>query len=313
MERDLDISIIVASYNPDYKKLFYTLNSAIRQENIKFEIIIADDGSNNFMKESIVTYFRERNFSSYLINALPVNKGTVINVYEAIKKAKGKYIKLISPGDFLYTSNVLQQWKDYMIKCDASLSFSNAIYYQNIDNPEILKGRAIPQNVNTNNKILIKKYLICDDLFLGAATLVEKKIFLKYLDILVGKVKYVEDYSYRLMIADGVKVLYFPYPAILYEYGSGISTSQNKRWNELIRKDFNVVNKMLLEKNLSQKIQRKLKNDLISNPRKREIIRYLNLPILLSVLKKKFFPRYSCMEINMKEFKMIKNIGENNE
>ena len=45
MKRKIEISVIVACYNPDWRKLKATLKSIIKQNDICLEIIIADDGS----------------------------------------------------------------------------------------------------------------------------------------------------------------------------------------------------------------------------------------------------------------------------
>ena len=57
MKNKYDVSIIVATYNPDLNKLMSTLLSIIIQKGIKFEIIVTDDGSQkDYFK---VKFFRE--------------------------------------------------------------------------------------------------------------------------------------------------------------------------------------------------------------------------------------------------------------
>lgn len=92
-----DFSVVIATFNPDYNKLFYTINSIIRQHNCEYEIIISDDGSLDFDIDIINKYFEKVGFKKYLILANKKNEGTVKNFIKGIEKATGKYIKLLSP------------------------------------------------------------------------------------------------------------------------------------------------------------------------------------------------------------------------
>lgn len=56
------ITVVVITYNPDYKKLFQTLYSIVIQKNIIFEIIVSDDGTIDFDKKGIEQWFIENNF-----------------------------------------------------------------------------------------------------------------------------------------------------------------------------------------------------------------------------------------------------------
>ena len=46
-----DISVYVLIYRPDYEKLFITLTSVILQKGCRYEIILADDGSEDFRQQ----------------------------------------------------------------------------------------------------------------------------------------------------------------------------------------------------------------------------------------------------------------------
>ena len=50
---------------------------------------------------------------------------------------------------------------------------------------------------------------------------------------------------YRLMLIDGIEILYYPQNAILYEFGVGISTSQNIKWREKLLKDQAEFNRLI--------------------------------------------------------------------
>ena len=49
------------------------------------------------------------------------------------------------------------------------------------------------------------------------------------------------------MMYDGVVGVYYPQSAILYECNCGISTCGDRKWNELVSKDWNETNRMMVE------------------------------------------------------------------
>ena len=51
-----DVSVILATYNSDLKRIFETLYSILIQEKITFDLVIADDGSENNYKKEIEDY-----------------------------------------------------------------------------------------------------------------------------------------------------------------------------------------------------------------------------------------------------------------
>lgn len=50
--REYEVSVVVASYNPQIEKLLFTIKSIVNQKNVDIQIVITDDGSfeNIFMR-----------------------------------------------------------------------------------------------------------------------------------------------------------------------------------------------------------------------------------------------------------------------
>lgn len=92
----------------------------------------------------------------------------------------------------------------------AKLSFGDAVYYyvDECNNVVPISQRAHPQNIDVyirRKKTQIRNnYLLENNIFLGAATLFESALMLKYLEKIVSKVIYAEDNIYRLMIYNGI-------------------------------------------------------------------------------------------------------------
>lgn len=236
-----EVSVVVVTYNSPFEKLENTLQSVIWQENVDFEIIIADDGSKSFDKERVENWFLTNGFKDYKFVLNLVNQGTLKNSISGWSVAEGKYIKQLSPGDMLYDKYTLSKAFRYIEEHELGLAFGLAAAYQteagrielvNINNPRDLKP------YYANNKEWIKhNYLINRDYVNGMAYIARSNLLLKYSKLLEEKVKYAEDCTYILMIADDVSVGFIQNYIIWYEYGSGISTSQNQIWSQRIGSD----------------------------------------------------------------------------
>lgn len=239
---DLEISVIVATYNPDYNKLFQTLQSIIVQKNSTFEIIITDDGSKEFNVEKVNNWMKKNKFNDYKIIKNDINRGTTYNVNSAMKIARGKLVKLISPGDFLYDETVLEKIYKYMNENNYDIVFGKAIYYSINSAKEItLYNKCNPLDLKPyldDNFYKIKKAnLFYKDLILGSAFVCNTKLFATYLNRIVNIVKINEDLSYLLMLLDGISIKYWNNYIIWYEYGSGVSTSSNEKFNKMLYND----------------------------------------------------------------------------
>lgn len=237
----IDVSVVVVTYNPPIDKLIHTLKSIVCQKGIDFEIIIADDGSKCFDKATVENWFVKNSFSNYRLVLNTQNQGTMKNAFSGWSVANGEYIKQLSPGDFLYSSYTLRNAVTKMRENMYDLGFGIAASYS-LDCGEI---NIIP---NTNPKDLspyyikdcrwIKyNYLIKRDYVNGMAFIAEKDKLLKYALMILDKVKYAEDCTYILMVADDVHIGYFEDYIIWYEYGVGISSDKKEIWRKRLRDD----------------------------------------------------------------------------
>lgn len=270
-----EVSVVVVTYNPSYSKLFYTLQSIIWQENVDFEIIITDDGSKSFDKERVQNWFLSKGFKDYKLVLNSVNQGTMKNSISGWSLAEGKYIKQLSPGDMLYDKYTLAKAFRYIEEHELGLAFGLVSAYQmeanrielvNINNPKDLKP------YYANNKEWIKyNYLIKRDYVNGMAYIARSDLLLKYGKLLEEKVKYAEDCTYILMIANDVSVGFIQDYIIWYEYGSGISTSRNQIWSQRIGSDniacFEIIGQL--------KPEYKFVSKLITTPSDKKIMRLL--------------------------------------
>lgn len=239
----LDFSVIVLCYNPNYESLIKTIVSIIKQKEVSFEIIICDDGSRLNYESKLKRWFSEHSFNTpvkYVFNQ--ENRGTIINYLSGIQVADGKYIKPISPGDYLFDSHTLELYKNIFKSTKSDIVYSDAVYYSN---DAIVKKRQYPEtSLIFNTDKLPELYCIYGFYFLGATICATKRVLVKYLNIVEGKVLYLEDYSMMTMaLLDGTCINGVERPCIWYEYGDGIST--NSKGNKRINDDSETMRTML--------------------------------------------------------------------
>ncbi|MBR6229325.1 MAG: glycosyltransferase [Eubacterium sp.] len=242
-----DVSVVVATYHPSLEKLFVTLNSILIQKDVSVQIVITDDGSGDVDWDRVKGYFDEKGFKDYVISALEENGGTVKNLINGVKHSEGRYVKPISPGDYLYGERVLRKWMTGMMRSEAAVGFADCICYQYEKDMTYVSREAHPQKTHDfYRNSWAYNYLVFDDIAVGAATLVKREILEKYLGFLEGRVIYAEDHSYRLMAAAGERAYFLGKPAILYEAGTGISTGKNDVWTKRLEADWQAANDIIL-------------------------------------------------------------------
>lgn len=248
-----DISVIVMTYHPIWTKLKSTLLSILCQTGIHYEIIISDDGSEDTCFQQIETLFREHNFTCYKLIHAEQNHGTCKNYFCALVEAESEFVKPISPGDCLYLQNCLERWLQFMKKHKATVSFSNALFY-NFKNGQFQiqqHSHIAPIDATVYDRHDLEACrigcLVLHDFVLGATFLAQTLLLRRYCQkIIDAGVIYTEDTMFRWMLFHGIQIYHFAEDALLYEVGTGISTSKNKYWQALIQKDTKVVEQELL-------------------------------------------------------------------
>lgn len=262
-KNEYDISVIVVTYNFELDKCLFTLESILQQININFEIIVADDGSENNYFTEIESFFQNRSFNYYKLLSHEKNQGTVYNYMDALRVASGKAVKSISPGDTLLGKDTLKRWHQHFVESKNLWSFCDAIFYKSIHGKmEIISQPAHPDNVKP---YLLKQkdrcrwnFLIRNDRILGANMLCDRDTLITYMELVLGKVKYAEDCVYRIMMFDGIMPYYFPENCILYEFGDGISTSSDLFWKEMLTKDFESEHGIICSREIKDKLQKRI-------------------------------------------------------
>ena len=148
------ISVVVATYNPDVNKLNRTLKQICRQENVSFEVIITDDASSKKDFSHLGEFFKNNGFENFKILEHNENVGTVKNCLSALNEAKGKYVFITSPGDILFDKNTLSDFYNFYSYLEKTYYNPNAVCM--FDGIKFTRVFDFP-NENVSTKILAEK------------------------------------------------------------------------------------------------------------------------------------------------------------
>lgn len=242
MNKNIDVTVFMPTYNSPIDKILLTLGSVLLQKNVKYEIIIGDDASKVSPKKAIEKFFKKNDFYNYKIYENEKNCGTVKNLCQLLHNANGEYARGVGAGDFFYDEYSLFKFVQFAKKNNADIMFCDVTYYSVKNNKVILHDVTNQPNVlkiYESKNLYPKKinYILFGDRICGTAFFYKSELFCNYLDKIVDKIIYEEDYLFFFLLADGIDFLYYPETLICYEYGTGISTSGNKYWEEKLAAD----------------------------------------------------------------------------
>ncbi|KTE93842.1 hypothetical protein AT727_02485 [Desulfitobacterium hafniense] len=108
------ISVIVLSYN-NLPLLTEALDSVMMQDYSDWELILSDDGSNDFCLSKVEKYIKDnvsKNCKRVVVYTNEHNLGTVKNLNKAISYSQGSYIVPIAADDVFYDSSVLSRFAE---------------------------------------------------------------------------------------------------------------------------------------------------------------------------------------------------------
>lgn len=227
------VSIAILTYN-NYKYITECINSCFSQTYSDIELVISNDGSDDFNEPELREYLRLHktpNINNIVINNNETNIGTVKNVNKALKMSSGKYCLLIAGDDAIYSDDVVQKYVDfYEAQSEECLAVGKAVmmdeyldkvlfYYPEVSDEPFLYSSTTAQLLNE----------FCKRYFFSTSTLAPRAYWEKY-----GY--YDEDYTliedvpfYVKALNRGTPVKYLGFPMLKHRDG-GISHG-NKRYS----------------------------------------------------------------------------------
>lgn len=234
MSNKVDISVIVCCYNPSFEQLLKTIISIEKQKNVSFDIVVTDDGSNIDYFEETKKWALKHGFKNLVFNKLIENKGTVRNILSAVDLCKAKYVKTISPGDFLFDEYSLKHYLDCFINDNSTIVAGKSVYFTT--DLKIVPTLFPRLNQSCKKKYMKRNFVKYDDSLLGASLAFEKSFLKRSLERIKDIVKYLEDKPMvNMCLMDNKTISISNDILVWYETGSGISTGSSP--NPLFVKD----------------------------------------------------------------------------
>lgn len=108
------ISISILTYR-NYRYLYEALESVFSQDYSNIELIVSDDGSDNFPEDEIRTYIqknKKNNIKNVIVNHEKVNQGTVKHINKVIDLANGDYFAALAGDDVFYDEKTISTYMD---------------------------------------------------------------------------------------------------------------------------------------------------------------------------------------------------------
>ena len=113
IEKEIPLfSFVITSYK-NHEYIYEALDSVFSQDYPRIQLIISDDGSQDFDKNAVCDYvetYRAENIKDIQIYAHGENRGTVRNMEFCRQKAEGDYIMYMAADDALNENGVLSRY-----------------------------------------------------------------------------------------------------------------------------------------------------------------------------------------------------------
>lgn len=226
------LTVIVLQYRPDLTALRRTLASIAMQTTRDFEVVVADDGSDEDYFAETRDYLEANGIHPAAFVKAEKNGGTVKNLLHGLHKATGRWVFAPSPGDYLYDETTLTWLIETLKKDQPCVGFGRlAAYCEKEGVPCQLPGDTpfdpTPYEKGRFDAAQAKRNtLLYDDGICGAALFYERDLLLKALEKMQDRVLLAEDFSARLFAVENIPIVRYDRLITWYEVGTGVSTDK---------------------------------------------------------------------------------------
>lgn len=232
---DFQISIILISYN-NFKYIFHALDSIFLQSYSNIQLIISDDGSEDFDEKKLNRYIKRncgKNITDLIINVNKENLGTVKHLETLYPKCTGELITIIAADDAFADKNVFRDFADEYLRYDKKVGVITSLLA--MCDTKLKKVNSIFTNekdvalINSGNSRRLFEELSYRCVMPSSGTVITPEVH-KLIGKLSDDYSYVEDWNSHIRIARmGLQVRCLNRITVLHRDG-GVSHG-NKRVN----------------------------------------------------------------------------------
>ncbi|WP_028274912.1 glycosyltransferase family 2 protein [Atopococcus tabaci] len=206
-----NISLIIPIYNTPKSKLIRCLESVMSLQNLSFEVLLINDGSDSYIEEVCLKFVsRFKNFK-YMYKP---NGGVSSARNLGLKKARGSYIMFVDSDDILHAE-----------KIDKKILKNNpdTIIYDNIVNTQIKKTFCGNEDYVEHDEAM-ELALTSNKLNTVWGKLFKRKYILENNIIFNRNLVSGEDFYFMLDVLSNKPIIYY-IPETVYEYDYNVETS----------------------------------------------------------------------------------------
>ena len=227
------ISVVVTTYNQPVEAILATLRSILLQQDVTFDLVIADDHSARDHFDTYRRLFDHYKFEDYTLIRQPENVKTVRNLLIALESANYPLVKAIDAGDLLYSPLTLHQIANFCLKNNVCAGFGNIIRFSKTENGFVESPFKFPRfssmyspNNEQNRKQALETQLLHADWIPAGAQFYRTSFYHELLELLYStyNVRFCQDFAGTLALEKS-PVLHFDQSIYRYEWGTGISTN----------------------------------------------------------------------------------------
>lgn len=186
--KTIKVSVVVLTYKK-FDNLQNNINSVLKQDYTNYEVIIHDDGSDNFDFYQIEQMLPIECRDKFTIKTSTRNQGTVKNFNKAIGLATGDIIVPLSQDDIFANSHVLKDIVDTFLREDCAVCFGKR---QGSISRVVLPAPRDFNLLESGKQLLYRRIYFGN--FLSGAALYYKKSTLNDLKLFDERYKLLEDY-----------------------------------------------------------------------------------------------------------------------
>ncbi len=226
MGQELLVSIIVLTYK-NFSGLQKTIDSILEQSYSNIEIIISDDGSENYSEDFLASFqVRASEFGKKLIlKHNRVNLGTVKNINGALELIHGDVIGFLGCGDYYASVDIIQKILEEFENTGADV-ITCKMKGISVSNPKrisILPPKSIRRLLKANDWNKLRYKMFNENCFCAPATFYRADVYDTY-----GKyderMRLIEDYPFMFrLVQNNVKISFLDIFAVDYLF-DGVST-----------------------------------------------------------------------------------------
>lgn len=299
MKDNIEVSVIMSTYNTDENFLRLAIRSIINQSLKNIELIIVNDGGNDL---KIIKEFDDKRI--VIINH-EETKGLPYSLNEAIEKSRGKYIARMDSDDIAKINRleIQKKYLDKNSKIDICAMFYKKFYEQkdfvinSLHNYEYIAAQLFFRNVLAHPTIMFRKSFLMNN---------NLRYSLEY--------RYSQDFEFWTRCAKKGNIALIPQLGLYYRiHGKQIRSSKKEMQRELYNKVL-IRNLQELELDINNLKYIEMLNGNCKNIEFEELLQFINLVINKNeslkiydakALKKVLYNNYVKKLIKNKKFKNI--------